>query len=646
MKEGPLPSARKRVHRLPEKAHVIFDGDCGFCRYWIGRWQGQTGSSVIYLPAADPSVARDFPELTPEEFAGAVYLIETDGQVYYGAEAVFQLLSRHGSSRWPLSVYLRIPAARWISEEVYQFVARHRPAFSFLTRALWGRETGPSAYAAVSWLFLRALGAIYLIAFLSLWIQASGLLGSQGIAPLGQTLPGVQEQLDTSGFLGRFLQYPTLFWLGPSDQALHFICLLGVALAFCLLLNVLSAIALPLLWLFYLSLTTAGNEFMAFQWDALLLETGFLAIFLAPWRGRFFLISQPSLVMVWLFRWLLFRLMFESGYVKLLSGDETWRHLTALQYHYETQPLPTWIGYFAHQLPGTAQMFSTCVMFAIELICPLLVFTPRRLRMAAAFAFILLQVAILLTGNYCFFNLLTMALCLFLCDDAALIAIFPRAITRRWLPTKSLSLFWQWSPIRTWVCAIIALPILIISLIDLGQMFRLWKRLPRPLLAFYGAAAPFRSVNHYGLFAVMTTDRPELVIEGSNDGQKWLPYEFKFKPGSLTRRPGFVAPHQPRLDWQMWFAALGSYRQNPWLIRFCVRLLEGSEPVLRLLKKNPFPGEPPRYIRVQIYRYHFTDWGTLRSEGAWWRRTLPGEYLPVISLQRKSRPDGEPQPAN
>jgi hypothetical protein len=396
---------------------------------------------------------------------------------------------------------------------------------------------------------------------------------------------------------------------------------------------------------FYLSLSVVCEIFLSYQWDALLLETGFLAIFFAPFQlvPRLSRERQPSRLMLWMLRWLLFRLMFSSGVVKLASGDLTWHNLTALTVHYETQPLPTWIGWYAHQLPGWFQRFSCGAMFAIELALPFLILAPRRLRFVACGSFVMLMALISVTGNYCFFNWLTIALCVLLLDDAAILSWCRGASVKRRasdavttaLHRSAATTVWlRW---RFWAIAPVAAAILLVTIVQQFRVSRIRVRWPAPVLRAYmhtyQSIAPFRSVNTYGLFAVMTTSRAEIVIEGSDDGLTWKTYEFKYKPGELTRRPRFVAPHQPRVDWQMWFAALGSYQGNPWFINFCVRLLQGQPEVLALLRTNPFPGTPPRYIRAMMYDYSFTDLATRWATGAWWRRELRGLYCPVLSLR-------------
>jgi hypothetical protein len=378
------------------------------------------------------------------------------------------------------------------------------------------------------------------------------------------------------------------------------------------------------LWAGYLWLTAIGRPFLSFQWDTLLLESGFLAIFLAPVRARDRLrtASDPPRLGVWLLLWLLFRLMLSSGAVKLASGDPTWHALTALSVHYETQPLPTPLAWYAHWLPPWFHRASTAAVLAIELGAPWLMLAPRRVR-ALGFALLVgLQLAIALTGNYAFFNLLSVALCLFLLDDAvwsrrSTVVIAPARVSR---PRRAALI----------AVAVVTLPVSALMFSSsLGVTLPGWP-LVVPLAR---AIAPFRSVNGYGLFAVMTTTRLEIVLEGSNDGEVWLPYEFRYKPGDVTRRPPWVAPHQPRLDWQMWFAALGGRDEEAWFQRFCVRLLEGSPHVLRLLDRDPFEGRPPRYLRSWLYRYRFREPDPQHVAGAWWTRERLGPHSPVISLE-------------
>jgi predicted DCC family thiol-disulfide oxidoreductase YuxK len=646
-----------RVALPPAKPLVIFDGDCNFCAIWIRRWRHHTGDRVDYLPFQDPSIPERFPELPRAQLEHAVHLITTAGNIYTGAGAGFRALAFNPNEHWLLDWYEHSPLFARTTESAYRFVATHRGFFSFLTRALWGRSVEPSSHSLVRAVFVRSLGLIYLLAFASLWNQISGLIGSGGILPATQTMESVRHQTDSAGITGlaRFHVFPTLCWFSASDTSLRVQCAAGTALAILVLIGVAPAPCLFLLWLIYLSLCTICREFLSFQWDILLLEAGFLAIFFAPliylpWRERG---SPPSKIVLWLLRWLLFCLMFESGCVKLLSQDPTWRDCSALNFHYETQPLPTWIGWYAHQLPASIHKSCTIIMFVIELGVPFLVFAPRRPRHFGCAALLALQIAILLTGNYCFFNLLTILLCLTLLDDGALrraVGIFRRS--RRGNETDGTAQLETGAAaapnqprcfgghaflrLRLAVTALVALLVLFVSLFQLLGMFARSTPIPPAAVSVLQWLSPFRTFNTYGLFAVMTTSRHEIIVQGSNDGRNWLDYEFKYKPGDLTHRPRFVAPHQPRLDWQMWFAALGDYEHNPWFVQFCASLLRNSPEVTHLLATNPFSVTPPRYIRAVVYDYHFTDLKTRRQSGTWWRKEYRGQYLPVISLRENA----------
>lgn len=451
-------------------------------------------------------------------------------------------------------------------------------------------------------LFLKALGAIYLIAFVSFGVQAGGLIGSRGILPVANYLRGMREALGARAFW----YAPTVFWASSSDLALRVAWIAGAALAIVLMLGFFRRVCLIALLILYLSISTAGQDFWSFQWDILLTEAGFLAIFADASPGR-----------TWLFRWLLFRLMFMSGAVKLLSGDPTWRDLTAIGYHYETQPLPTPIAWYMYQLPAWFQRASTAFVFLVELLVPFLIFAPLKARRIAAGLLIGLQVLILLTGNYTFFNLLAIALCVFLFADPRERGAQPETRTHR--------------AVTTAVTIALMVFVLTTSGLQFLEMFRV--PLPTPARSYLVWISPLRLINSYGLFAVMTTTRPEIVVEGSNDGTSWAPYEFRYKPGDVRRAPPWVAPYQPRLDWQMWFAALGSAEENRWFYNFAARLMQGSQPVLALLARNPFPASPPRYIRAVVYDYRFTDFAERRHSGAWWRREEKATYLPPISLR-------------
>ena len=605
---------------------LVYDDECKFCRYWVARWHHLTGNLVRYAPSYQ--VASQFPEIPPEQFETAVQFIEPGGEVFSGAEAVFRTLTHAPRMGWLLWMYQRIPGFSSSTEWIYRFIAEHRGIFSVLTRWLWGENRGRPEYYLTRWLFLRLLGATYLIAFISLWTQIDGLVGSNGILPAQEYLESVRTQVGHE----RYRLLPTLCWLNSSDGFLHILCACGTLLSVLLIIGVAPIYSLIGLWAIYLSLTAIGQNFLSFQWDVLLLETGFLAIFFAPSQilPKFSRESPPSRTVLWLLRWLLFRLMFASGVVKLVSADETWRNLTALNFHYETQPLPTWISWYVHQLPDWFQTISVVGMFAIELGVPFLIFAPRRLRFVACAAFLVLQLLIIATGNYCFFNLLTIVLCILLLDDTFLQGFRLKQMFSRFNAPEAVTMSSHYRSV--WV-AVLTVVVLLVSGIRMAGMFLRGANMPAPAQHILNWASPFRTINSYGLFAVMTTSRPEIVVEGSNDRQTWVEYPFNWKPGDLRQRPRWAAPHQPRLDWQMWFAALGSYRTNRWFMEFIERLLQGSPEVLGLLEENPFSRAPPRYIRAVLYDYHFTDFDTKQAEGTWWRRERKGLYLPEVSLR-------------
>ncbi len=473
------------------------------------------------------------------------------------------------------------------------------------------------SYLLSRWLFLRLLGVVYLVAFASLALQITGLVGEHGVMPAGRFLEWARSIYGTEAY--RLL--PTVFWLGWSDLALQLVSWAGVGLALLLVLGVAPLATLVLLWLLYLSLTVAGQSFLSFQWDALLLETGLLALLWAPaeWLPRR---SEPipSPLARWLLVFLLFKLIFLSGLTKLLSGDPTWRTATALDYHFETQPLPPWTAWYAHHFPSGVHRAATIVMFLVELVAPWLLFAPARLRslrIAGCAAIVLFQLGIAATGNYGFFNLLTIVLCVPVLDDALL---------GRLLPLRLAAEAGESRP-RRLLIGVVAPVLLFLSLLSLGREMaytlpgaRGLGYVPRWSEQVMEWVAPLRSINGYGLFRVMTTERPELAIEGSRDGMQWTEYEFRYKPGPVTRRPRLVAPFHPRLDWQMWFAALDPLGNYDWLQSLAGRLRAGTPEVLALLGRNPFPDAPPRFVRLVKYDYRFSTAEERRRTGAWWVR--------------------------
>lgn len=573
-----------------------------------------TRDRVDYAPSQE--VAAEFPEVPAEAFARSVQLFEPDGRRWDRAAAVFRSLGQTSRlARLAAGMHARGRVFAAVTDAAYDVVARRRGVFSTLTRWLWGRRVEPPTFAVGTMLFLRLLGLVYAAAFVSFGAQAPGLVGENGILPVRQFLAAVGA--DAWG------QAPTLLWLGAADGALRGLAVAGGACAALIMLGVAQPLALLGAWAAYLSLVVAGQDFYAFQWDGLLLEAGLLAIFVAPWRARPNLAAvNPHRLARFLLVWLLFRMMLSSGAVKLARGDPAWRDLTALEFHFFTQPLPNVVAWFAAQAPAWADRLGAAAMFGVELGLPFLVFLPRRPRHLAALGFLALQGAIALTGNYGFFNLLTAALALILIDDAA----WSRLIGRR--PAAV--------PMRgpRWALAPFAAIYLALSLLPLAGSFGSFPAVLRPLVPAWEVVAPFRSVNAYGLFAVMTRERPEIRLQGSRDGREWRDYVFRFKPGPLDRPPPFAGLHLPRLDWQMWFAALrGDPAGTPWMGPFVARLLEGRPEVLALLAENPFPGEPPRFVRADLDDYRFTTFAERQESGDWWQREPRAIYFGPVSRE-------------
>ena len=502
-------------------------------------------------------------------------------------------------------------------------------------------------YRLSSGLFLRLLGLVYFFAFLSLGLQIDGLIGEHGILPIGEHLAQLEaynESLAEPGWLP--WRYPTLAWVSSADGFLTGIAVTGAVLSLLLVGGLLPVPILVALWILYLSLLVAGQTFLSFQWDILLLEAGFLAVWMAPLALRSSLASarEPPRLALWLVWWLLFRLMLESGAVKLTwdnlyppealgPNGNTWEDLTALTYHYTTQPLVLWTSWFAAKLPIWFQKCSVVAVILIEIGLPFFLFGPRLLRRIAFAGFAFLMLVIGATGNYNFFNLLTIALALTLLDDDAWPQVLRARLPRADGPQPSFR--GHLDKARRMLLLPFALLVVLISAPQVRNA--VWPRgfeQRSPRLESRLGIRQFHLVNSYGLFRHMTETRPEIVIEGSVDGVAWKAYDFRWKPGEPAARPRFTGPHQPRLDWQMWFEALHMeqvHRQlgtvplstsSPWFRRFVERLAEAEPSVLALLDDDPFSGEPPRHLRIALYQYRFTTAEEKRKTAHWWHREL------------------------
>jgi len=492
-----------------------------------------------------------------------------------------------------------------------QAFARLRGLLAATTRLLWGNTLEPESYALARFLVLRLFGVIIFCAFASLNSQILGLVGHDGLLPLA---PYLAEARHAWGAYA-YWRMPTLFWINSSDLALLMATLIGACCGLLIFANFFIRAALIGAFALYLSLIYAGQVFLNYQWDQLLVETCFLAIFL----------TAGAPLLIFLFRCLLFRFLFLAGATKLLSGDPTWWRLTALDTHFWTQPLPTPLAWPASRLPEVLLHSATAATLAIELGFAFLIFLPRRPRMLAAFSILLFQLLIIATGNYNFFNLLTILLCLFLFDDQAL---------RLLLPPRFMAFISTSAPRPGRRASLIAILIALIVLpVGANRIWRPFAHKDLPLLGgLTEAVSPLLIVNPYGLFVTTTTTRPEIVIQGSDDGQSWQDYIFDFYPGPVARAPCWSIPYQPRLDWQMWFSAYGNASENRWFVSLLQALLENRRPVLALLKDNPFAHHPPRYIRAELYDYRFANAAAQAQHIDWWQRRLAGLYFPPTSL--------------
>lgn len=497
------------------------------------------------------------------------------------------------------------------------------------------------AFAIARWLFPRLLGLVYLIAFASWGVQMDGLCGENGILPTATLIENIRAHEERTGG-NLFAAFPSIFLWHYSDAFARTLLWTCCALAGLVMIGIAQGPLLLLLWSGYLSICTTGGVFMNYQWDTLLLEGGLLAVLFAPWRLFAFQAgSRPPWGTTFLLHWLLFRLMFESGFVKVAGGDETWRNLTALTFHYETQPIPNPLSWWMHNLPPWFHTAGCAFMHFAELALPFAIFLGRWGRLSACVGMSGLMLGVLMTGNYNFFNLLTIALALTLVDDTQWSRITRRIPVLAPLPSH------PWRRPQRWAWALVSGILVFESILVAHQNVsaRVSGRFGAIPDSWIGTLtdpiAGFRSINAYGLFQTMTTERPEIEIEVSDDGLLWLPLAFRGKPGALDRLPGQVAPHQPRLDWQMWFAALhpgfdpgrDSQPGSPvqWFGQFLAALLQHRQPVWDLLDEPPLPIEDIRHIRAKLYRYEFTTPGERAESGHIWKRTLLGPYSPSFS---------------
>jgi hypothetical protein len=537
---------------------------------------------------------------------------------------------------------------------------------SSVIRWLFDSRNGPSDRFLSRWIFLRALGAIYFSAFFSLVFQIRGLIGPEGILPASEYLKSVAEQVGHA----RYWYAPSVLWFSSGAHMLTGLCWVGMAAAVLLVLNLWPRGMLVVCFVCFLSFVSAARDFSGYQSDGMLLEAGFLSLFLAPGglRPRLGEMQPPVRAALYLVLWEWFRIYFESGVAKMAGGDPEWRNFTAMDDYYQNGPLPTWIGWYVQHFPHWFHGSSAFFTLALELVLIWLAFLPRRFRIALFFVVTPWQIGIILTANYTFLNYLVLVLAFLLLDDRFLMRFCPGQRKRLLLDlpltsaghahapaSAQLSVLtspsspsiekapasrdaWRdaWRKNRFWLAplrvAITAVLLLWIFYATTAQM--VWMIMSAPLPTSPVAMLdPFRIANRYGLFAVMTRGRYEIEFQGSNDGQTWIAYPFRHKPQELNKPPRIYAPYQPRLDWNLWFASLGEWRDNPLVLRTQRRLLSNDPDVLALFAANPFPQAPPRQVRAVLWQYWFTSMAEKREHGLWWRRELLGLYAPAIRLE-------------
>ena len=516
---------------------------------------------------------------------------------------------------------------------------------TFRSAILWlfDRRHGPSDRLIPRWLFLRALGVIYFSAFFSLIFQIHGLIGPAGVLPAGSYLQAVQQSLCP---WQRVWYAPTLLWWSSSSFLLTALCWAGMLASVLLVLNLWPRAMLVLCFISFLSFIGAAQAFSSYQSDGMLLEAGFISLFFAPPGLRPGLGSKhpPSRASLFLLQWEWFRIYFESGAVKLLSGDIQWRNFTAMDEYYQNGPLPTWIGWYIQHLPHrfhSATAFATLVM---ELGLVWMLFFPRRVRIACFFIVTIWQMPVILTANYCFLNYLVLAMGVLLLDDRFIMGILPgkwraRISNATSTQEEARASEPQRDGVRRYRHALgVVFSAVVLSWIfyaTTAQMIWMFVRAPLPTLPV-AVLEPFRIANQYGLFAVMTRGRYEIEFQGSTDGMNWVAYPFRYKPQDPFQPPRIYAPYQPRFDWNLWFASLGSWRENSFVPKTEVLLLSNDRDVLTLFAGNPFAREPPRQLRAVLWQYWFTTMAEKRATGRWWRREMLGLYAPAL----ERAPDG------
>jgi hypothetical protein len=540
-----------------------------------------------------------------------------------------------------------------------------------ILRWLFDSRHGARTRLIPRWIFLRALALIYFSAFYALLLQVNGLIGPEGILPAGRYLAEVKA------YFGPFTRYwyaPSLYWISASSHAMMTVTWIGIIASVAAFLNLWPRLSFIICWICFLSFVTAAQDFSSYQSDGMLLEAGIIALFFAPrgvlpgWGAD----SPPSRASLFLLLWEWFRIYFESGIVKLLSGDPEWRHLTAMDYYYQNGPLPTWVGWYVQHLPHWFQAATAGATLVMELGLVFMLFFPRRVRIICFCIVTPWEIGVILTANYAFLNYLVLSLGFLLLDDLSLLWLVPQ----RWRPDEPVTApepeFQEEAPLSILSISGRSPTLRDAALVEAARAQLTWRRrigrhfraiglacsailltwiaydtiaelIAMPFGRIGGVFAkpveafdPLRIANQYGLFARMTRGRYEVEFQGSNDGTNWTPYPFQYKPQALNQPPGIYAPYQPRFDWNLWFASLGDWQQYQFVAVTEEHLLVNGPTVVSLFHSNPFPQSPPRYVRAVLWQYWFTTMADKRQSGNWWRRQYVGLYAPELMLT----PDG------
>ena len=483
---------------------------------------------------------------------------------------------------------------------------------------LASQDDPASTYLWPRWLFLRGLGLIFLSAFYSLAFQIHGLIGGRGILPANEYLLNLRAAL---GFFRGLWYAPTLLWLNAGDWALAIVVAAGIISSLLLTANLWPRLTTILCTVLFLSCIGVLQDFSMYQSDGMLLEAGFISCWFAPRgvRPRLGADDPPSRFSLFMLRWEWFRIYFESGIMKLASGDQHWRDLTAMDEYYQNGPLPTWLGWYVQHWPHWYHAGTVLLTLGVELVLVWVLWLARPFRVACFVAVTALQIGIIATANYAFLNYLVLLLGVLLLDDQTLARVGLRVAGHEVVKQRPL-----WARRVATVTFAIALYGTVMAFVP-----------DVPLLGWAARLlAPFRIANAYGLFAIMTEGRYEIEFQGSRDGKTWIAYPFRYKPQDVLERPGIYAPYQPRFDWNLWFASLGPWQQSTWVVKTQLRLTEGSPSVLRLFRADPFGGNPPPLVRTVLWQYWFTDRTTKRATGAWWRRQLVGPFTGAVAVER------------